>query len=59
MIFEIKTDAGATLLILRTTPQQEAELTKFVARGINTWDTAPKWIKDLSDTLSGNPITPA
>ena len=57
MIIELRTDAGAILLLQRITPQQEAEFIQLVTRGINTWDTAPKWIKDLNDNLNGNPIT--
>lgn len=59
MIVELRTDAGATLLIQRITPQEEAEFKTLVSRAINTWDTAPKWIKDLNDNLNGNPVTPA
>ena len=30
------------------------EFQQLVARGINTWDQAPKEIKDFADELSGN-----
>ena len=56
MILDLRTDSGDSLLLLRIDAIREQELKTLVSRAINTWDTAPQWVKDLNDNLNGNPV---
>jgi len=36
-------------LILHVDPQKLQELRKLLARGLNTWERAPKWLLKLAE----------
>ena len=50
--FLSKDDAAILVLV---TPQEAAEFRRLVARGVNTWDTAPAWVHKLHSDLEDTP----
>lgn len=34
--------------------KENREMMQLIARGMNTWDKAPKWLHELYDELQGN-----
>lgn len=54
--FDEASSEPTAILILQTRQEQE-EFKKLLFRGVNTWPSAPTWIKSLYDSLQNNPKT--
>lgn len=48
-------DVASKHVQLTATGKEHDEFVQLVNRALNTWDTAPKWLKDLGDRLAENP----
>ncbi len=46
------------IVILLDTPQKREDMLRLAARGLNTWENAPSWIRDLYDRLARQSVYP-